>query len=65
MMFGRRCVGVYWVGVWPAGCNNIDKGGYSGAVEGLEYFDEDEFLIEEGCVCGGVGIEVVVEVFRR
>jgi hypothetical protein len=35
------------------------------AVEGLEYFDEDEFLVEEGWVCGGVGIEVVVEVFRR
>ncbi len=43
MMFGRRGVEVYWEGVWPAGCNNIDKGGNSGAVEGLEYFDEDEF----------------------
>jgi hypothetical protein len=64
MMFGRRYVGVYWVGVWPAGCDNIDKGGTSGAVEGLEYFDEDDFLVEEGWVCGGVGIEVVVEVFR-
>jgi hypothetical protein len=65
MMFGRRGVGVYWEGVWPAGCNNIDKGGDSGAVEGLEYFDEDEFLVEEGWICGGIGIEVVVDVFRR
>ena len=64
-MLGRRGVGVYWEGVWQAGCNNIEYCGDCGAVEGLEYFDEDEFLVEEGWVCGGVGIEVVADVFRR
>jgi hypothetical protein len=65
VVFGRRGVGVYWKGVWPAGCDSIDKGGVSGAVEGLEYLDEDEFLIEEGWVCGGVVIELVADVFWR
>ena len=65
VMLGRRGVGVYWEGVWPAGCNNVEYGGDRGAVEGLEYFDEDEFFVEEGSVCGGVGIEVVADVFWR
>ncbi len=34
-------------------------------MEGLEYNDEDEFLVKEGWVCRGVGIEVVADVFRR
>ncbi len=64
VMLGRRGVGVYWEGVWPAGCNNIEDYGDCGAVEGLEYFDEDEFLVKEGWVYGGVRIEVVADVFR-
>jgi hypothetical protein len=62
VVFVRRGVGVYCEGVWPAGCNKIDKGGNSGAVKGLEYLDGDEFLVEEGGVCGGVVIEVVADV---
>jgi hypothetical protein len=64
VMLGGRGVGVYWEGLWPAGCND-EYGGDCGAVEGLEYFDEDEFLFEEGCICGGVVIEVVADVFWR
>ena len=55
---------MYWEGVWPAGCNNIEDCGDRGVVEGLEYFDEDEFLVEEGWVCRGVRIELVADVFR-
>ena len=45
VMVSRRGVGVKWNGVWPAGCDNIEKGGDRGAVEGLENFNEDEFLV--------------------
>ncbi len=58
MMLGRRGVGVYWEGVWPAGCNNIENYGDRGAVEGLEYFDEDRMVLEcrdEGGPCGSIG----------
>ncbi len=65
VMLGGRGVGVYWEGLWPAGCNDVEYGGDRGAVEGLEYFDEDEFLFEEGWIYGGVVIEVVADVFWR
>ena len=45
LMVSRKGVSVKWKGVWPAGCDNIEKGGDCGAVEGLEDFDEDEFLV--------------------
>ena len=45
MLLIRRRVSMKLEGVWPAGCDNIEKGGDRGAVEGLEDFDEDEFLV--------------------
>ena len=65
MILGGRGVGVYWEGLWPAGCNDVEYGGDRGAVEGLKYFNEDEFLVKEEWVCGGVVIEVVADAFWR
>ena len=45
LMGSRRGVGVKWEVVWPAGCDNIEKGGDCGAVKGLKEFNEDEFLV--------------------
>ncbi len=45
LMGSRRGDGVKWEGVWPAGSDNIEKGGDCGAVKVLKEFNEDEFLI--------------------
>ncbi len=63
MVLGGGGFGVYWEGVWLAGCDDVEYGGDRGAVGGLEYFGEDEFLFEEGWICGGVVMEVVADVF--
>ena len=64
LMGSRRGVGVKWEGVWPAGCDNIEKGGDCGALKGLKEFNKDEFLVYKEWVCGGVGTELVVDAFR-
>jgi hypothetical protein len=60
----RRGGGVKREGVWPAGCDNIEKGGDCGALKGLKEFNKDEFLVYKEWVCGGVRTELVVDAFR-
>ncbi len=64
LMRSRRGGGVKREGVWPAGCDNIEKGGDCGALKGLKEFNKDEFLVYKEWVCGGVRTELVVDAFR-
>jgi hypothetical protein len=48
-------------GVWPAGCDNVEKGGEHGMVEGLKDFDKYKLLVHKDWVDGGVRGEVVVD----
>ncbi len=61
MLLIRRGVSMKREGVWPAGCDNVEKGGEHGMVEGLEDFDKDKFLVHKDWVGGGGGGEVVVD----
>ena len=48
-------------GVWPAGCDNVEKGGEHGMVEGLKDFDKYKLLVHKDWVDGGVRGEEVVD----
>ena len=52
VMLGGRGVGVYWEGLWPAGCNDVEYGGDRGAVEGLEYSMKMSFCSRRGGYAG-------------